>query len=40
MAIVMVVLSFGGLACLMLLARPAIAALAPLDAKEAAQRRG
>jgi MFS transporter, DHA1 family, multidrug resistance protein len=40
MAIVMVVLSFGGLACLMLLARPAIAPMAPLDAKEAAQRRG
>jgi DHA1 family bicyclomycin/chloramphenicol resistance-like MFS transporter len=40
MAIVMVALSFGGLACLMLLARPAIAPMAPLDAEEAARRRG
>jgi hypothetical protein len=38
MAIVMATLPLAGLACLVLLARPSVAHLAPLSAKEAGQR--
>jgi DHA1 family bicyclomycin/chloramphenicol resistance-like MFS transporter len=40
MAIVMATLPLAGLACLGLLARPSVAYLAPLDAKDAVQRPG
>jgi hypothetical protein len=36
---VMATLPLAGLACLLLLARPSVAHVAPLDAKEAVQRR-
>jgi hypothetical protein len=40
MAIVMATLPLAGLACLLILARPSVAHLEPLGAKEALQRPG